>query len=289
MTSGQNHIKGIIYMLGASFCFALMACAAKLAAGHLSAAEIIFVRSLATSLLLAVWICQKKISWTGRTPITLAARGVIGFIAMYLYFWCLPKIDLGTAMMLNYTAPIFAVLVSVAFFKERCSHLVKAAILGSFAGVYLLVSPQWHLGITPLLAGLLSGCLAGMVHVLIRQMDKDESPFTIIFYFTAVSTVGSAAILFSSSGWEPPSLLEWGLLLVITLTSFAGQLFMTHALRSAPVSVVSPFGYITPVLGLGLGYLFWRQVPATGSLVGGAIVILCGLIMYRRYTDTSCG
>lgn len=284
--SPDNVLKGIFWMLAANGCFAIMAASTKMASGRLSAAEIIFVRSAASSVVLALWIARSGLSWTGKNPAILSLRGIIGFVALFLYFWCLPKIDLGTAVMLNYTAPIFAVIVSVIFFHEKISSAIKTAILGSFIGVYLLVSPHWQPEFLPLLAGLLSGCFAGIVHVLIRQTHREEQPITIIFYFTLTATIGSWLLLWKYP-WIGPTPMEWFWLGIITLSSFVGQLLLTHSLKAAPVSVVSPFGYITPVLGLILGWLFWKEIPTPLSLVGSAIVIICGFVMFKTPAEES--
>jgi drug/metabolite transporter (DMT)-like permease len=210
-------------------------------------------------------------------------RGIVGFIALFFYFWALPQIDLGTAVMLNYTAPIFAVLASLILGHEKISNSVKSIIAVAFAGVYLLISPHWDIKPAPMLAGLLSGCLAGIVHVLIRQTPKEEKPLMIIFYFTVSSTVGSCLML-GHFPWVGPTMKEWFWLALVTVSSFGGQVLLTHSLKSAPVSVVSPFGYITPVLGMLIGWLIWKESPTAMSLVGSAVVIGCGFLLYRKHS-----
>lgn len=271
-------MNGIFLMLCADLVFALMASATKTVGSRIPASEVVFVRS-AVSLAALGWMLRANgIALRGKGPGLLWARGIIGYIALQSYFWALPQIPLGTAVMLNYTAPIFAVIFSFLWLKERPPRAVKSLLACCFVGIYLLASPQLGGPVLALLAGLLSGILAGSVYVMIRRAQENDPALLVIFYFALSSTIGSGALLFVT-GWVAPTPLEWWGLAAITASSFIGQLCLTRSLQKAPVWFVSPFGYLTPVLGLFLGILFWGEYPTTPGLAGGAIVIVCGILM----------
>ena len=275
-------MDGILLMLASDVTFAIMAAAMKFTGQTLPAVEVVFIRSAVSLLALTVILRSQKISLIAREPGLLWARGVIGYLALQSYFWALPQIALGTAVMLNYTAPVFAVILSFFFLREKSPSAVKLFLAVSFVGVYLLCSPEIGGKPWPLLAGLLSGLLAGSVHVMIRQGNRSDSPLLIIFYFAFCSTIGSGCLLLFR-GWQTPTGPEWLGLLVITLTSFAGQLFLTYALQKAPVWVVSPFGYFTPVLGLWLGWWLWGEKIGALSVIGSALVIVSGSVMLNFF------
>jgi drug/metabolite transporter (DMT)-like permease len=118
--------------------------------------------------------------------------------------------------------------------------------------------------------------------VLIRRGNKTDPPVRIIFYFTLASTIGSGMLLLLG-GWTSPSPSEWLGLAVITISSLLGQLFLTYSLQKAPVWVVSPFGYLTPVLGVLLGYFLWQEKMTTANLIGCSIIVFCGCLMLRSF------
>ncbi len=271
-------------LLAASVSFAVMAAATKSLAGGLPASEVVFIRSAFSTLALLLYFLRyHNPEWPGKKPRVLLARGVIGFIALVLYFWALPRLHLGTAVMLNYTAPIFAVIASHLVFKEKSHAPMKLLTALSFFGVYLVTVPQFNEKPIALLAALCSGFLAGMVHLLIRQSSgEDESPLLIIFYFTTTCLVGSALFL-PFAAWIWPRADQWPALLLITLSSFMGQLGLTYSLRKAPVPVVSPFGYITPVIGLVFGYVIWKENPGLSGYAGSCLVIICGTLLYKQH------
>lgn len=262
-------------MLAADLAFAVMAAATKVSGTALPAAQIVFVRSAVGMLVLFGVLAAKRISPAANQPALLLTRGVVGYIALQCYFWALPRIPLGSAVMLNYTAPIFAVALSALFLKERPSAMARAVLGLSLLGVWLLTAPQFSGDPAALSAGLMSGVLAGAVHVMIRRSNQSDDPLLIVFYFTVVCTVGSG-LLTLRTGWVPPGPELRPGLLVITASSLIGQLCLTYSLQKAPVWAVSPFGYLTPVLAAGLGAVLWREIPGVSGVLGGALIIVCG-------------
>jgi drug/metabolite transporter (DMT)-like permease len=57
--------------------------------------------------------------------------------------------------------------------------------------------------------------------------------------------------------------------------------------RRAPAAVVAPFQYSQMLWGVGLGLLFWGDVPAAAVALGATIVVASGLyILYREVVLT---
>jgi len=275
--------RGILLMIGGAFSFSLMAICVKFLSRHLPSTEVVFLRSFLGALLLGFIMVRKRVSWKGQNQKLLIGRGVVGFCALSLFFWTLSQLDLGTAVMLNFTAPLFAVFLAFFILKERGSRSIYVAIGLSFIGVYLLAAPVWELKPLPLLAGLLSGLFAGLVHLLIRFSPPKEHPFLIIFYFLAISSVGSFLLLFKT-GFVMPVGLDWLWILGVTLGAHFGQIGMTFSLKTAPIPVVSPFGYLTPVFGSLWGWFIWGELMTSKGLLGSAIIIACGIFLFRHST-----
>ena len=271
----RNILQGMLLMLGADVAFAAMAAATQFTGRGVSSWQIIFIRSLVSTLILWLWLTLKKVPLTGREPGLLWARGIIGYTALQCYFWALPQLPLGTAIMLNYTAPIFAVILSYWLLRERPGLTSVFSLLLSFAGLFVMSQPSWSDRPWAILAGMMSGILAGLVHVLIRRGNRTDDPLLIIFYFTVSSTVGSG-ILCLTLGWTRPDAAQWTGLALLTLTSFAGQLCLTHSLQKAPVWAASPLGFLTPVMGLGLGSYLWGQQAGVQEIAGASLIIAGG-------------
>jgi drug/metabolite transporter (DMT)-like permease len=270
----HENLSGISLMIQASIAFSVMALCVKWASRTLPILELVFFRSLIGTIVIAAVIRAKRISFWGEEKGLMALRGLSGFLALTLNFITIAHMPLGTAMLLNYTGPIFATILAVLFLKERPGFLQMALILISFAGVALLLDVR-HVPLNALfLTGLLSAVFLGIVYVSIRALRHSESPYTIIFYFTGVSTLGS--LFFIPFGFKWPGLTEWLLIGVIGIGSFFGQLYFTLSIQKAPASVVGPFSYLTPLLSYLSGLFFFGEALTPLSLAGACLIIFSG-------------
>lgn len=269
-------------MCKAALGFSLMALCVKFASRHLPSLEVVFFRSLIGTLMIGGVIYKQKLPFPGNHKRLMVLRAVVGFAALALHFYTISHLKLGTAVLLNYTAPIFTAVLAVFFLKEKFGLFLLLMLFTSFTGVYLLVGAQIISLNTMVLLGLLSGALTGWVYILIRAIHDRESPFTVVFYFTAVSTVGSA--FFLPFGFVWPNLTDCFFLLGLGIGSFYGQLWFTMSLQKAPASLVSPFSYLVPLLSYIYGLFFFGEKLSVPSCLGAFLIILSGsLISYIEY------
>jgi len=270
MKRSRLYLSGIWLMSQSAVCFSLMALCVKYASDSVSPFQIVFFRSFFGMLLVLPVILRKKLSLWGEERLKLTARGVSGFGALILHFYTITKLELGMAIMLNYTAPIFTVVFSVFFLKERPSISLCFLILLSFAGVVLLNTGPGMAWDPAVWLALLSSVFAAFAYLSIRTIRHRESPYTVVFYFTMISTVGS---LFFLKDWKWPDLGTWGLIAGVVIFSFYGQVWMTTALRRAPAYLVTPFSYLHPVLSFGYGWLLWGDA-ITWTIAAGIFLIV---------------
>ncbi len=281
MAHSKSNLKGIILMCKASLGFSLMALCVKFASRNLPSLEVVFFRCLIGSLMIGFMIYKKKHSFAGTQKTLMVLRALVGFAALSLHFYTIAHLPLGTAVLLNYTAPIFTAVFAVFFLKEKVRGFLLAMIITSFIGVYLLVGADILSMNGMILLGLLSGALTGVVYVLIRAIHARESPFTVIFYFTVISTIGSAFYLPFGFVW--PSGIDWLFLIGLGIGSFYGQMWFTMALQQAPASLVSPFSYVVPLLSFLYGLFFFGEHLTVQAISGAFLIILSGcLISYAE-------
>jgi len=270
--------KSVFAMVCAAISFGVMATFVKLACQSIPSLEVVFVRSVLGSIMIGAMIWKERASWIGKNPKIMVLRGIFGFLALSMHFYAISKLNLGIAVMLNYTAPIFVVIFARLVLKERTTWVVKMAIFFSFLGLYLLAAPQFEAKLFPILIGILSGIFAAVAYVLIRYSSEEDSHYTIIFYFTTISTIGSFPLLVFGSHW--PNIMEWLMLLGVSVSAFFGQVWLTKSIQSAPVSFVLPFSYLTPVFAAILGALIWKEYLGIQSVIGGFIIIASGIVIY---------
>jgi len=263
--------------------FSLMALCVKFVTETVSAFEIVFFRSFFGMLLVLPLIWKKQAPLWGKERSKLVLRGISGCLALLLHFYTISKLDLGLAVMLNYTAPIFAVILAVFFLKERPGLLVWLLIPLAFLGVILLNTHSVMSWRPEVWLALLSSVFAAVAYVTIRTIKHRESPLTVIFYFTLISSIGS---LFFLREWKWPNLQEWLLIAGVVVFSFYGQLWMTISFRRAPSFLVTPFQYLHPVLSFVYGWFLWDNPVTLRIGTGILLIVLSGSLISYFETKT---
>ena len=60
------------------------------------------------------------------------------------------------------------------------------------------------------------------------------------------------------------------------------NLWLSQSYKFSEVSLVTPLKYLGLVFAILFGYLIWGEVPSLKSLIGGLLVILSSIIIFRR-------
>ncbi len=278
MRRSKLYLSGIRLMAQSAVSFSIMGLCVKFASEQISPVEAVFFRSFFGVLMVIPIILAKKLSFWGEEYSNLTLRGLAGFGALILHFYTISKLELGLAIMLNYTAPIFTVILSSIFLKERPSLSLCILIAASFIGVSILTF-HGTMTLNPnIWLALLSSVFASIAYLTIRTIRHKESPYTVIFYFTLICTIGS---LFFLKTWTWPEPKTWSFIAGIVIASFYGQLWMTTALRRAPAYLATPFSYIHPMLSYFYGWFFWENKITRMTILGIFLIIVSGsLISY---------
>ena len=274
-----------LLILGSSALFASMGALIKLVAPDLGNVMVVFFRNAFGLAALLPWIWRARGQGLHSRHLRLhLIRDGTGFAAMVCFFYAIPRLDLASAMLLNYSAPLFIPFIARIWLKEPLVPQILGAVLTGFAGLLMILKP--HLGLTlPALLGLLSGVLAAVAMVGIRRMAGLEPAFRTVFYFSLFSTLASALAL--PWGWQTPSASEWLALLGIGILAAAAQMLLTLAYHRGPAAQTGLYTYLA-VLFAGLyGWLFWQETPDALALAGMAMVI--GAAIWTTRTGAPSG
>src|SRR5574343_991820 len=185
-----------LWMIAASFLFACMGVCVKLAAETHSAVEITFYLSFISLILMYGLVRLRGVPLRTEHWRWQVTRGVVGFSALFSYFYAITLLPLATAVTLNYTSAIFlAIYLALAGWQTR--HGMLGALGVGLLGVVLLLKPTFHADqLFGGLVGLGSGVLAGMAYFSVRELGARGEPETrTVFYFSLVSSIGAASWL----------------------------------------------------------------------------------------------
>lgn len=291
MTAGadpalRSKQRAILCVLASSASFALAAALVKAIAPTIPVIEIMLFRSLFALLFMLPLLRNHGGLGALRTrhPWAHAARTAAGFAGMFGSFYGYAHLKLATVTALGFAMPIFLSLLSVPMLGERISPGRAASVGAGLLGVLVVLRPWQDAGEAALgpamvvMAGVLAWALA---MVSIRRMGQaGERNITIVMWFAIAATVVSA--LFSLPVWVTPPPLAWLALIGVGLISGLAQLLMTEGYRSGEATMLAPFEYGAIIYTVLLGWLVWGEVPGPWEAFGIAILIVSGLVTWRR-------
>lgn len=234
----------------------------------------------------------------------LIAFGIVGVILVQgLYFVAIERIYLGTALLIEFTAPIWILLFLRFILKKQVDRLLWLALAFSFSGL-MIVTEIWK-GLTLDGIGLIAAffdsiALAG--YFLIAEKlgkTKDAAMITlwgfgiasvVLFFFLPLWTFPTEYLTMEMQlpGWlDAYSLPGWVLVLwVITMGTLAPYLFVMAGLRILSASTASVFGIVEPVIASFFGWWLLSEV-LNNVQVAGAIVVIVGIYLANRAKDRS--
>jgi drug/metabolite transporter (DMT)-like permease len=278
----DNVPRGIFCMVAATFLFSIAFAISKWVVALYPVGEVVFLRSFSSLIAVAaVMLPMTGFSvFATRRPRDHVARGLSQAVSQTFSVLAFSLMPLAGAVAINFSAPLFAALVSIVWLKERAGPARWGALLIGFFGVLIVTNPGANSLTLGALFALGNAILYGSVTVAVRGMTKTESANTLLIWqMTTITFFHSFLLLF---GWRLPNPIDAALLFGSGFVMACGQYFWTQALRLAPATAVSPFYYLMLVWAMIIGFLVWGDVPTQGLLIGSVIVVACGLFLLWR-------
>lgn len=195
------------------------------------------------------------------------------------------SIPSGVAALLVATIPMFMVLVeALRPGGVRPTPIQIIGLLVGFLGVALLIGPVDIGGKREF--GLISGGIVlsaaflwSLGSIYSRNTDLPDSTLLLTGMEMLMGSLG----LFLVSGlkgelaqfqiMQVSARSLWGLLYLISIGSLVGFTSYAWLLRNAPVSLVSTYAYVNPIVAVFLGSLFAQEKLDARILVAAAIII----------------
>jgi S-adenosylmethionine uptake transporter len=249
----------------------------KFAAETHSAVEITFYRSFISMALMFGLIRLRGVRLATPEWRWQVTRGLVGFIALFSYFYAITLLPLATAVTLNYTSAIFlAIYLALGGMRLRLGIL--GALLVGLLGVALLLRPTLDADqMVGGLVGLASGVMAGMAYYSVRELGARGEPETrTVFYFSLVSSL-CAGLWLLFSEWHAIDLRSGLLLLGVASFATVAQLAMTRAYTRGKTLMSAALAYSTVIFSSLFGALFWGEVLDTSAWFAISLIILSGI------------
>lgn len=213
-----------------------------------------------------------------------AGRAALGGFCMFFVYGAVLLLPLAEATTLSYTAPFFAVVIAVTMFGERVGKYRSLAVLAGFCGVMVIMQPSSSsedISLFGVAVALAAAAMVALISFQIQDLNKTESPWSIIFWFTALTLPFFALTLpFFASEHDGET---WLIIIAMALCGAAAQVLLTSSLRFGSAAVVLLIDYTSLLWAIYYGWSVFDRTPPGTLWLGAPLIIGAGvLIAYRE-------
>ena len=280
--NNKSVLNGIGLMIIATVLFSVMHASIKYMSSSLHPFEIAFFRNLFGLIVIAPWFIKYGLEPLKTKKIKLhLARSFFNVIAMLSFFYSLSIAPLADVASLAFTAPLFASILAVVFLKEIIGIKRIMAIILGFIGAIIVIDPVYSSINNGHILTLLSASVWSISLIIIKILGRTESSVTITSYMVLIMIPlsGIAAYFY----WETPTINDLIFLIIIGISGTSAQMLLAQALRQGDTSIIMPFDFLKLIWAVGIGYLFFFEVPSLNTWLGSIIIFLSTLyIAYRE-------
>ena len=273
----ERTLAGIGLVVLAVACFAVLDTTAKLSTAAVPILMAVWFRyafqAVATTLVLlpryGVAVLKTE------HPRYQLLRGSLLLVSSTLAFLSLRYMPLAEFTSIVLIAPLVVTLFAATVLKEEVSPLRWALVAGGFAGTLVILRPGGTVFSWAILLPLGLVVSNAWFQVLTSKLARTEKPLTMHFYTGWVGTlIASLALPFA---WTSlPEWHWWGLLCLMGFMASIGHFILILAYQRAPASTLTPYLYTQIAFAMLGGWLMFSHVPDAASLVGMALIAVCG-------------
>ncbi|MFY0597225.1 MAG: DMT family transporter [Cognatishimia sp.] len=273
----HTYVKAALWMSGAILSFMAMAVAGRAASAELDTFEIMTYRSACGAMIMAVVISYfgRWADISGRHIKLHALRNLFHFMGQNLWFYALTLLPLAQLFALEFTTPIWVILLAPFFLGNPLRPAGLIAALIAFLGILIVARP----GTVPLGAGTYAalGCAIGfaLTYIYTKKLLMHESIYAILLQMLLMQTVLGLVFAAYDGDLTWPSAAMLLPMSVITITGLVAHLCISKALQLAPASVCAPIDFVRlPAIAV-VGALLYSE-PLDAVVLLGAVFIFGG-------------
>lgn len=284
----KSKSKSIVFALICVFLWALIPVVAKMGQTGLDNHQFLFWSSLTSFLTLIILpiIKGQIINITGLKGKSWLHAIFLGLLGTYLYYILLyfgyANAQGIEVLVIQYSWPIFVVLLSVLILNERLTIFRVVSVLLGFFGVFIVLTKGdfSNIHISNLQVDLLvlvAAFVFGLFSVLSKKIKLEPLTLISIYYLTATILSFFSMLVFSKFTLPTKETILPIMVNGIFVNGIS-YLFWIKALKESEASFVAPFVFLTPVISTIYLVLFFKEEFVPVYAIGLVAIILGGLL-----------
>ena len=246
---------------------------------------IMLFRFIVASLVLLGYCAWKKIPPPKKKDFPMFFLG--GFVGLFLYMWAFITgtsfVSAGISSFIIASAPIFTLILSILFLKEKASVLIWIGVLVGFGGIAIISFTQaeglqLNIGVLILLV---ASCLTSVFMIVQKHLLRTYTAIQCSAYSVGIATVFMCIFLPALIREFPHAPMSANLVIVYLGAFPAGMAYFLWNLALSKVEktiYVTSFLYLIPFIASILAFLWLGEEMPALALLGG-IVIIVGMVI----------
>ncbi|MBD3764194.1 MAG: DMT family transporter [Rhodobacterales bacterium] len=269
-------LAAALWMTGSVASFTAMAVAGRSVAAELDTFELMLWRSLiGLGLILALGCAAGRLGRIRANRLrTHLVRNVFHFGGQNLWFWSLTAIPLAQVFALEFTSPLWVILLGPWLLAEPITRARALAAALGFLGILIVARPDFGALNPGVLAAAASAIGFAGSTIFTKRLTRHEAAISILFWLTVMQ----AGFGLATAGWDGdiawPSAAAWPWVALIGVAGLVAHACLTTALTLAPAAVVVPVDFARLPLIAVVGMLVYAEPIKTAVALGGALILL---------------
>ena len=206
-------------------------------------------------------------------------RNIFHFIGQSAWTWGLTVLPLAVVFSLEFTMPIWAVIIAIVLLKEKITlNKILFLILGLLGTWIILMPDTKHLGLYNIIV-LCSAITYAVAHNFTKKLTRTDSILSILFFMSIIQLPFSLIGSFIIGNIHYNIMMEIPLIILLTITSLLAHYSLSSALKYSDASVVLPIDYIRLPLIVFIGWYYYDEIISTNVVIG-SILIIFGVVFF---------
>lgn len=273
-----------LWMVVAAFFFALYAVCIKFSSMEgIGSFEVLFYRSFFGLIIFYSMMRMQHITVHTAHPWDHFIRSFVGATAVMAGIYSISHLNVGLAMTLNYTSPLFigcfTVGILISQHKGINWKLLSTLLLG-FLGVVVMLSPT----ITPdeyfaAAVGIGAGFCTAVATTFVKRLGLMKEPeLRILFYFVLIGTIcGLTGTLFTG-GFTMPTWTAAGAIAGFVVCSTCAQFFLTRAFSRGNLVLSGALQYTVILFSTLMGVFIFGDSVCAMVVIGMVMIVVAGIL-----------
>ncbi|WP_194095430.1 DMT family transporter [Marivivens aquimaris] len=279
----SSTLRAALWMIGAITAFSSMAVAGRQMSGHLDTFEIMFYRSLVGILIMVTVVLvtgKRGEIKTDRLPLHFI-RNISHFTGQNLWFFAVGLIPLAQVFAMEFTAPIWVIILSPLILKEKLRPIgVVSGVLG-FIGILVVTRPSPETLEWPLIAAGLAAIGFAFSAIFTRKLTRDQSTVCILFWLSIMQAVFGLICAGYDFDIHVPDMATVPYVVLVGCAGLFAHFCLTTALSLAPASIVMPIDFARLPLIAVVGMVLFGEAIDLYVLIGAAIIFFANWLNIR--------